>query len=121
MGRTEAYLQVERREHGVRPAREAVADYGEFALPLSADEQREQASRCMNCGVAFCQSGGILDDIVAATGCPLHNLIPEVNDLLYPWTTRRCVRTPAVDQSLPGIHRPRVSGAVRGRMQPRLA
>ena len=83
MGRTGAYLQVERREHGVRPAREAVADYGEFALPLSADEQREQASRCMNCGVAFCQSGGILDDIVAATGCPLHNLIPEVNDLLY--------------------------------------
>lgn len=83
MGRTGAYLQVERREHGVRPAREAVADYGEFALPLCADEQREQASRCMNCGVAFCQSGGVLDDIVAATGCPLHNLIPEVNDLLY--------------------------------------
>ena len=83
MGRTGAYLQVGRREHGVRPASEAVADYGEFALPLSADEQREQASRCMNCGVAFCQSGGILDDIVAATGCPLHNLIPEVNDLLY--------------------------------------
>ncbi len=83
MGRTGAYLQVERREHDVRPACEAVADYDEFALPLSADEQREQASRCMNCGVAFCQSGGIFDDIAAMVGCPLHNLVPEVNDLLY--------------------------------------
>lgn len=83
MGRTGAYLQVERREHDVRPAEESAADYEEFALPLSADEQREQASRCMNCGVAFCQSGGMFDDMALSVGCPLHNLIPEVNDLLY--------------------------------------
>ena len=83
MGRTGAYLQVARKEHGVRSAGEAVADYEEFTVPLSADEQREQASRCMNCGVAFCQSGGLFDDIAAMTGCPLRNLIPEVNDLLY--------------------------------------
>ena len=83
MGRTGAFLQVERREHDVRPASEAVADYGEFALPLTVAEQREQASRCMNCGVAFCQSGGLLDDVAAMVGCPLHNLVPEVNDLLY--------------------------------------
>ena len=83
MGRTGAYLQVARKEHGVRSANEAVTDYGEFVLPLSADEQREQASRCMNCGVAFCQSGGLFDDMAAMTGCPLRNLVPEVNDLLY--------------------------------------
>ena len=71
MGRTGAYLQVARKEHGVRSADEAVADYEEFTVPLSADEQREQASRCMNCGVAFCQSGGLFDDIAAMTGCPL--------------------------------------------------
>ena len=57
MGSPGAYLVVGRSEHGVRPAAEAVLDYGDFTVDLDGDEQRAQASRCMNCGVPFCQSG----------------------------------------------------------------
>lgn len=83
MGRVGAFLQVDRTDHDIRPASESVRDYEEFALPLSLEEQCEQASRCMNCGVAFCQSGVALGGSVHAVGCPLHNLIPETNDMLY--------------------------------------
>lgn len=83
MGRVGAFLQVERVDHDVRPAHESILDFDEFALPLTLDEQREQASRCMNCGVAFCQSGIALGGSAHAVGCPLHNQIPETNDLLY--------------------------------------
>jgi len=83
MGKPGAYLAIERNEHGVRPAVEAVCDFDDFVVDLPRDEQREQASRCMNCGVAFCQSGIAFNGARHATGCPLHNLIPETNDLLY--------------------------------------
>lgn len=97
MGRVGAFLQVDRAGHGIRPAAETVRDWDEFAVPLALEAQREQASRCMNCGVAFCQAGVALGpagvgmpDAGArsqgsghAVGCPLHNLIPETNDLLY--------------------------------------
>ncbi len=75
-------MKTGRHEHGVRPAAEAVADFGDFAVGLSRDEQCAQASRCMNCGVAFCQSGIAFPGARQATGCPLHNLIPETNDLV---------------------------------------
>lgn len=83
MGRVGAFLQVDRAEHKVRPASEAVHDYDDMVVALTLDEQREQASRCMNCGVAFCQTGMALGGSAHAVGCPLHNLIPETNDLLY--------------------------------------
>ncbi len=83
MGRSGAFLSVGRKEHDVRSVRDTVADYNDFVVDLSADEQREQASRCMNCGVPFCQSGLAFNGQRRATGCPLHNLIPETNDLLY--------------------------------------
>lgn len=83
MGRVGAFLQIERVDHDVRPAHESILDFDEFALPLTLDKQREQASRCMNCGVAFCQSGIALGGSAHAVGCPLHNQIPETNDLLY--------------------------------------
>lgn len=83
MGRVGAFLQVDRAEHGVRPAVEAVGDFDELVVPRTLDEQCEQASRCMNCGVAFCQSGVALGGSAHVVGCPLHNLIPETNDLLY--------------------------------------
>lgn len=83
MGRTGAFLNVDRHEHYVRAAKEAVNDFEEFVVPLPTDEQCEQAARCMNCGVAFCQSGITLDDSRSLVGCPLQNMIPETNDLLY--------------------------------------
>ena len=82
MGKPGAYLNIGRREHGMRAAAEAVADFEDIVVDLSVDAQREQASRCMNCGVPFCQSGLAFNGGRRATGCPLHNLIPETNDLL---------------------------------------
>ena len=83
MGKPGAYLTIERNEHSIRPAAETVRDFDDFVVDLPRDEQRRQASRCMNCGVAFCQSGMAFNGARQATGCPLHNLIPETNDLLY--------------------------------------
>ena len=82
MGKPGAYLEVARHEHGMRSAADSVADYEEIARALPRDEQRRQASRCMYCGVAFCQAGVGFGG-TRPTGCPLHNLIPEWNDLLY--------------------------------------
>jgi glutamate synthase (NADPH/NADH) small chain len=82
MGKPGAYLEIDRHSHDERDARESLHDYDEFALPLSFDEQRAQASRCMMCGVAFCQTGVSFGG-ARVSGCPLHNLIPEWNDLIW--------------------------------------
>lgn len=82
MGHPGAFLKTGRHEHEVRPASEAVADFGDFVVDLSRDEQRAQASRCMNCGVAFCQGGIAFSGARQVSGCPLRNLIPETNDLV---------------------------------------
>ena len=82
MGKPGAYLVYERCEHGVRTPEESLRDFDEIAIRRDADTLREQASRCMNCGVAFCQTG-IAFGHARPSGCPLHNLIPEFNDLVY--------------------------------------
>ena len=82
MGVPGAYLEQGRVEHGQRPAAEAVLDFDEYVVCLPEDEQEGQAARCMACGVAFCQSGMVFGGARRATGCPLHNLVPETNDLL---------------------------------------
>ena len=57
MGKPGAYLEVTRHEHAMRDVRVSTADFDELALPLASEEQQAQASRCMYCGVAFCQVG----------------------------------------------------------------
>ncbi len=61
--------------------KERIKNFNEFHTPLSKEEQQKQGARCMNCGVPFCQSGEIISGM--ASGCPLHNLVPEWNDLVY--------------------------------------
>ena len=82
MGKPGAYLEVTRHEHAMRDVRVSTADFDELALPLASEEQQAQASRCMYCGVAFCQVGMSFGN-ARPSGCPLHNLIPEWNDLVY--------------------------------------
>ena len=82
MGVPRAFLSIGRTEHGVRPASEATHDYDDFVVELHPNARMEQASRCMNCGVGFCQSGMCFNGARRTSGCPLHNLIPETNDLL---------------------------------------
>ena len=60
---------------------ERIRHFNEFHTPLSKEEQELQGARCMACGVPFCQSG--LNLMGMASGCPLHNLVPEWNDLIY--------------------------------------
>jgi glutamate synthase (NADPH/NADH) small chain len=83
MGKPGAYLNLDRVDHGVRASADAVADFDEFVVPLPLEAQEAQASRCMACGVAFCQTGMVFSGERRPTGCPLHNCLPEVNDLLY--------------------------------------
>ena len=83
MGKTGAFLDTKRVQHDLRDAARAVGDFGDIVITLDMQAQRSQASRCMACGVAFCQSGTQFAGSRRASGCPLHNLIPETNDLVY--------------------------------------
>ena len=81
MGKPTGFLEYERKEGKDRDIKERLKDYDEFHTRLTLEEQQIQAARCMDCGVPFCQSGVLISGMV--TGCPLHNLIPEWNDLAY--------------------------------------
>ena len=81
MGKATGFMEYGRKEMKEVPVRERVNSFAEFRLPLKEEARREQAARCMDCGVPFCQSAMKLSGMV--TGCPLHNLIPEWNDALY--------------------------------------
>ena len=74
MGKPTGFMEVARAENPYRNAAARLGDFEDLHIPQPTDARRAQASRCMNCGVPFCQSD---------FGCPLHNLIPEWNDLLY--------------------------------------
>lgn len=73
MGNPKGFLEVKRMDPGYRPVQERIRDFHEVELRLSPDEIKSQASRCMDCGIPFCHG----------SGCPIRNLIPEWNDLVY--------------------------------------
>lgn len=81
MGKSTGFLEYERREDGAEAPIRRVKHFGEFHRELPREERMEQGARCMNCGVPFCQSGCDYNGTVF--GCPLHNLIPEWNDMIY--------------------------------------
>jgi len=73
-------MEYSRQDAPLRDASERAGDWEEFHLPLPETERAEQGARCMNCGVPFCQAGILWEG--KAFGCPLHNLIPEWNDMI---------------------------------------
>ena len=81
MGKTTGFLEYARVDGHVRSEAERVEDFKEFHDSLPLKEQFKQAARCMDCGVPFCQAGTMIAGM--ASGCPLHNLVPEVNDHVY--------------------------------------
>lgn len=81
MGKPTGFMDYDRKTGAVREPKERVKDFHEFHIPLSREEQQKQGARCMECGVPFCQSGMLIEGMTS--GCPLHNLIPEWNDLVY--------------------------------------
>nr|WP_325185845.1 glutamate synthase subunit beta [uncultured Oscillibacter sp.] len=81
MGKITGFLDYARQEAADRPPLERVKDWLPFHSALPESLRREQGGRCMDCGVPFCQSGIQWEG--SAFGCPLHNLIPEWNDMIY--------------------------------------
>lgn len=72
MGKVTGFLEFERSDRHYAPVEERVRNFHEFIVPLPQTELRDQAARCMNCGVPYCH-----------TGCPVNNQIPDWNDLVY--------------------------------------
>ena len=81
MGKATGFLEIERKDGAVVPAKDRIGDFNEFHKRLSLEEQQKQGARCMACGVPFCQAGVMIAGM--ASGCPLHNLVPETNELVY--------------------------------------
>ena len=100
MGKPGAFLTLGRKAHDLRPVAERTKDYDELYVTLTQEAQQFQASRCMMCGVAFCQTG-VSFGKARPSGCPLHNLIPEWNDLLYRGQFKEAAERLALTSPLP--------------------
>ncbi len=72
MGKVTGFLEIDRQDRRYRPASDRIRHYREFVIPLSEEATRDQAARCMNCGIPYCHNG-----------CPVNNQIPDWNDLVY--------------------------------------
>ena len=81
MGKPTGFMEFGRRAMHGRPPLERIRDWNEGHPPLDAVTLTEQAARCMDCGVPFCHTGILVSGM--ASGCPINNLIPEWNDLVY--------------------------------------
>lgn len=81
MGKPTGFLEYERKVSVDVSPKQRIKNFNEFHEHLSMEEQQLQGARCMDCGVPFCQSGVTLCGMTS--GCPLHNLVPEWNDLVY--------------------------------------
>lgn len=74
MGKVTGFLEIDRQVHKYQPASDRIRHFREFTLPMSDKEVEKQAARCMDCGIPYCHG---------PTGCPVHNQIPDWNDLVY--------------------------------------
>ena len=74
MGKVTGFLEIDRQEQRYQPASDRIRHFREFVLPLPDGEVARQAARCMDCGIPYCHG---------PTGCPVHNQIPDWNDLVY--------------------------------------
>ncbi|HEY0235442.1 MAG TPA: glutamate synthase subunit beta [Afipia sp.] len=81
MGKITGFLEIERNDRKYAPVAERIKNYDEFVIPLTEKEVRDQAARCMNCGVPYCHGTGSVAP--GTPGCPVNNQIPDWNDLVY--------------------------------------
>jgi glutamate synthase (NADPH) small chain len=72
MGKVTGFLEIDRQERRYETASDRIRHFREFVIPLSEEATRDQAARCMNCGIPYCHNG-----------CPVNNQIPDWNDLVY--------------------------------------
>ena len=81
MGKPTGFLEFARELPLDRPALERIKDWNEFHLHFDEKKLRDQGARCMDCGTPFCHTGRLISGM--ASGCPINNLIPEWNDLVF--------------------------------------
>ena len=81
MGKVTGFLEIERHDRKYAPVEERIKHWHEFVLPLPEKEIREQAARCMDCGVPYCHGTSRITG--APTGCPVNNQIPDWNNLVH--------------------------------------
>ena len=99
MGKPTGFLEYERKDSISTPPEERIKNFNEFHAALPMDEQKLQGARCMDCGIPFCQAGMMIAGM--ASGCPLHNLVPEVNDLVYRGRMEEAYQRLSVTHSFP--------------------
>ena len=80
MGKVTGFMEFERLAEANLPVQERVKNYKEFVLHLTDDQAKQQGARCMDCGIPFC-----------TTGCPINNIIPDWNDLVYQQNWRAAI------------------------------
>ena len=80
MGKATGFMEFEPRDRTYRPAEERVKHYNEFVVPLSEKQLSRQGARCMDCGIPYCH-----------TGCPVNNIIPDWNDLVFRGKSREAI------------------------------
>ena len=117
MGKDTGFIEYKREANGDIPPLERIKNFKEFHSYLNDGERKNQAARCMNCGVPMCQSALRLKGMV--TGCPLHNFIPEWNDALYKEQFDMAAWRLFENFELPRVHRARLPRALRKGLQPR--
>ena len=81
MGKVTGFLEIDRRDRKYLPAADRIRNFAEFVIPLGEQATRDQAARCMDCGIPYCH-----------TGCPINNQIPDWNDLVYRDRWREALR-----------------------------
>src|SRR6185295_5454378 len=81
MGKITGFLEIDRHDRKYAPVTDRVQHYREFVIPLSEKDTRDQAARCMNCGIPYCHGTGSVAP--GTPGCPVNNQIPDFNDLVY--------------------------------------
>jgi glutamate synthase (NADPH) small chain len=81
MGKPTGFIEFPREVDGEVSPIDRLRNWDEFHLPLPADKLQQQGARCMDCGTPFCHTGNLIGGM--ASGCPINNLIPEWNDLVY--------------------------------------
>ena len=124
MGKPTGFKEFQRETPGEREPLLRILDWNEFHEHMPVDDLQQQGARCMDCGVPFCHTGGIMANMAA--GCPVNNLIPEWNDLVYkgrwkealdrlhktnnfPEFTGRVCPAPCEGSCVLGIHEPAVT------------
>ena len=124
MGKPTGFIEFEREIPADRDPLERVKDWKEFHLHLPEDRLKDQGARCMDCGIPFCHSGTMISGM--ASGCPINNIIPEWNDLVFrglwkealdrlhktnnfPEFTGRVCPAPCEGSCVLGIHEPPVT------------